>query len=121
MSTAAPPSSFMMDVGASARCPVHADAQLPPPYLPPQPAERGGGAASLAVHSTLVLTGASRGTRHATVKFFAQTGWRIITCLRQSFERDRCPWEAGPEHHLKVDLGDRGAVERAIADIKARL
>jgi hypothetical protein len=121
MSTAALPSSLVMDVGASARCPVHADAQLPPLHLPPQPADGREGAANFPVRSTLVLTGASRGIGHATVKLFAQAGWRIITCSRQSFERDRCPWEAGPEDHVKVDLGDRAAAERAVADIKARL
>jgi len=68
-----------------------------------------------------VLTGASRGIGHATVKLFAHAGWRIITCSRQPFERDRCPWEAGPEDHMKVDLGDREATHRAIDDIKDRL
>jgi NAD(P)-dependent dehydrogenase (short-subunit alcohol dehydrogenase family) len=121
MSTVAPLSPVLTDEGASARCPVHADAQLPPSWLPPQRAAGGEAAVGLAVRPTLVLTGASRGIGHATVKLFAQAGWRIITCSRQSFERDRCPWEAGPEDHVKVDLGDRGATEQAIADIKARL
>jgi NAD(P)-dependent dehydrogenase (short-subunit alcohol dehydrogenase family) len=68
-----------------------------------------------------VLTGASRGIGHATVKLFAQEGWRIITCSRQPFQRERCPWDAGPEDHVEVDLGNREAVPQAIADIKARL
>jgi NAD(P)-dependent dehydrogenase (short-subunit alcohol dehydrogenase family) len=70
---------------------------------------------------TLVLTGASRGIGHATVKLFDQAGWRIITCSRQPFERERCPWDAGPDDHVEVDLSNREAVPRAIADIKARL
>ncbi|MFP6726737.1 MAG: SDR family NAD(P)-dependent oxidoreductase, partial [Alphaproteobacteria bacterium] len=45
---------------------------------------------------TLVLTGASRGIGHATVKRFSSAGWRVITCSRQAFPED-CPWEAGPE------------------------
>ena len=32
---------------------------------------------------TLVLTGASRGIGHATVKRFSSAGWRVITCSRQ--------------------------------------
>ena len=33
----------------------------------------------------LVLTGASRGIGHATVKRFSEEGWRVITCSRQPF------------------------------------
>ncbi|MGN6147701.1 MAG: SDR family NAD(P)-dependent oxidoreductase, partial [Rhizomicrobium sp.] len=29
---------------------------------------------------TLILTGASRGIGHATVKRFSSAGWRVITC-----------------------------------------
>jgi NAD(P)-dependent dehydrogenase (short-subunit alcohol dehydrogenase family) len=78
-------------------------------------------AAGLKARPTLVLTGASRGIGHATVKLFAAAGWRIITCSRQPFQRERCPWDAGPEDHVEVDLANREAVPQAIADIKARL
>ena len=44
----------------------------------------------------LVLTGASRGIGHATVKRFSSAGWRVITCSRHGFP-ENCPWEAGPE------------------------
>ena len=50
---------------------------------------------------TLVLTGASRGIGHATVKRFSSAGWRVITCSRQAFPED-CPWEVGPEDHLQI-------------------
>ena len=70
---------------------------------------------------TMVLTGASRGIGHATVKLFSDAGWRIITCSRQPFDRARCPWDAGPDDHVQVDLGNRNAVLRAVGDIKARL
>jgi hypothetical protein len=43
------------------------------------------------LRKTMVLTGASRGIGHATVKLFWQAGWRIITCSRHPFNRDRCP------------------------------
>jgi NAD(P)-dependent dehydrogenase (short-subunit alcohol dehydrogenase family) len=34
---------------------------------------------------TLILTGASRGIGHATVKRFSSAGWRVITCSRHPF------------------------------------
>ena len=32
---------------------------------------------------TLILTGASRGIGHATVKRFSDEGWKIVTCWRE--------------------------------------
>lgn len=69
---------------------------------------------------TLILTGASRGIGHATVKRFSSAGWRVITCSRQPFPED-CPWEAGEEDHIQVDLADPENTEAAIADMKERL
>ncbi|MGE0566114.1 MAG: SDR family NAD(P)-dependent oxidoreductase, partial [Pseudolabrys sp.] len=69
---------------------------------------------------TLLLTGASRGIGHATVKRFSAAGWRVITCSRHPFP-ENCPWEAGPEDHIQVDLGDVANTEEAIAEIKRRL
>lgn len=69
---------------------------------------------------TLLLTGASRGIGHATVKRFASAGWRVITCSRHDFPED-CPWEAGPEDHIKVDLSDPNGTIDAVAEIRRRL
>ena len=69
---------------------------------------------------TLILTGASRGIGHATVKRFSSAGWRVITCSRQAFPED-CPWEAGPEDHVQVDLADPDNLTAAIEDIRGRL
>ncbi len=69
---------------------------------------------------TLILTGASRGIGHATVKRFSSAGWRVITCSRHAFPED-CPWEAGPEDHIQVDLADAANVEEAIIEMKNRL
>jgi NAD(P)-dependent dehydrogenase (short-subunit alcohol dehydrogenase family) len=69
---------------------------------------------------TLVLTGASRGIGHATVKRFSSAGWRVITCSRHPFPED-CPWEMGEEDHIQVDLADVESTERAIAEIRERL
>ena len=69
---------------------------------------------------TLLLTGASRGIGHATVKRFSAAGWRVITCSRHPFP-ENCPWEAGPEDHIQVDLGDPANTADAIEEIKRRL
>lgn len=69
---------------------------------------------------TLLLTGASRGIGHATVKRFSGEGWRVITCSRHAFPKE-CPWGAGPEDHIQVDLGDVKETEGAIQEIKSRL
>jgi len=69
---------------------------------------------------TLLLTGASRGIGHATVKRFSAAGWRVITCSRHAFP-ENCPWEMGPEDHIQVDLDDHDNTAEAIAEIKRRL
>ncbi len=69
---------------------------------------------------TLILTGASRGIGHATVKRFSSAGWRVITCSRHPFPED-CPWEAGPEDHIQVDLADEENTLAAIAEMRERL
>jgi len=68
----------------------------------------------------LILTGASRGIGHATVKRFSSAGWRVITCSRQPFP-ENCPWEAGPEDHLQIDLADVNNVREGIKEIRERL
>ncbi|WP_413988768.1 SDR family NAD(P)-dependent oxidoreductase [Labrys okinawensis] len=68
----------------------------------------------------MLLTGASRGIGHATVKRFSAAGWRVITCSRHAFPEE-CPWEAGPEDHIQVDLADPANTEEAIVEIKHRL
>ena len=69
---------------------------------------------------TLILTGASRGIGHATVKRFSSAGWRVITCSRHAFP-ENCPWAAGPEDHIQVDLADAADTERAVAEMRSRL
>jgi NAD(P)-dependent dehydrogenase (short-subunit alcohol dehydrogenase family) len=69
---------------------------------------------------TLLLTGASRGIGHATVKRFSAAGWRVITCSRHPFP-ENCPWDAGPEDHIQVDLADEANTLAAVEEIKSRL
>jgi NAD(P)-dependent dehydrogenase (short-subunit alcohol dehydrogenase family) len=69
---------------------------------------------------TLILTGASRGIGHATVKRFSSAGWRVITCSRHAFP-ENCPWAAGPEDHIQVDLADPADTARAAEEMRSRL
>jgi NAD(P)-dependent dehydrogenase (short-subunit alcohol dehydrogenase family) len=69
---------------------------------------------------TLILTGASRGIGHATVKRFASAGWRVITCSRHPFP-ENCPWEMGPEDHIQVDLSSSEDTARSIGEMRERL
>ncbi len=47
-------------------------------------------------------------------------GWRVITCSRHAFP-EVCPWGAGPEDHIEVDLGSHDDTVRAISEIRRRL
>lgn len=68
----------------------------------------------------LLLTGASRGIGHATVKRFQAAGWRVIACSRHPFP-ENCPWEAGAEDHIQVDLANPEDTLRAIEEVRRRL
>ena len=76
---------------------------------------------------TILLTGASRGIGHGTVKMFAAAGWRVITCSRTAFPkatgrcRSKCPWPGGSINHVTVDLSDPEDTRLAIQDIKKKL
>jgi NADP-dependent 3-hydroxy acid dehydrogenase YdfG len=69
---------------------------------------------------TLVLTGASRGIGHATVKKFSAGGWRVITVSRQPFSA-LCPWPGGDKNHVQIDLAEHEDVKRGIEEIRDRL
>jgi len=69
---------------------------------------------------TLLLTGASRGIGHATVKRFAREGWRILTCSRHPFP-EGCPWGGGRDDHIQIDLADPAATMAAIEEIRGKI
>lgn len=69
---------------------------------------------------TIVLTGASRGIGHATVRKFSSEGWRVLTLSRQPFDSN-CPWPEGAANHVQVDLADADSLGLAVADIRTRL
>jgi NAD(P)-dependent dehydrogenase (short-subunit alcohol dehydrogenase family) len=54
------------------------------------------------------------------VKRFSSAGWRVITCSRHAFP-ENCPWAAGPEDHIQVDLADPADTARAVAEMRERL
>jgi NAD(P)-dependent dehydrogenase (short-subunit alcohol dehydrogenase family) len=74
----------------------------------------------MAEQKVMVLTGASRGIGHATVKRFGAEGWRVLTCSRQPFD-PRCPWPGGEQNHIQIDLANPDATIAAIAQIKEKV
>jgi NAD(P)-dependent dehydrogenase (short-subunit alcohol dehydrogenase family) len=69
---------------------------------------------------TMLLTGASRGIGHATVRKFNREGWRVITCSRHPFPAE-CPWGGGAENHVQIDLADPTDTIKAVAVIQDKL
>ncbi|MCP2039608.1 NAD(P)-dependent dehydrogenase (short-subunit alcohol dehydrogenase family) [Neisseria sp. HSC-16F19] len=63
----------------------------------------------------MLLTGASRGIGHATVKLFLEKGWRILTVSRHPFSEE-CRWPAARESHIQADLEDVDGIE-ALAEV----
>ncbi len=63
----------------------------------------------------MILTGASRGIGHATVKRFSDEGWRIITCSREEVPPE-CQRDPNWTHHISVDLAVPADLERFVAE-----
>jgi NAD(P)-dependent dehydrogenase (short-subunit alcohol dehydrogenase family) len=64
----------------------------------------------------LLLTGASRGIGHATVKRFSDTGvWRIITCSRDAVPEE-CKRDPNWSHHITADLANPEDLDRLVAE-----
>ena len=64
----------------------------------------------------LLLTGASRGIGHATVKTFSDAGWRVLTISRHPFD-PRCPWD-GAGNHIQLDLADMPRVQAEMPHLR---
>jgi len=69
---------------------------------------------------TLVLTGASRGIGHATVKRFSDSGWRVITCSRDKVPAE-CKRDSNWTEHITADLAEPAEVERFVLETKRLL
>ena len=68
----------------------------------------------------MLLTGASRGIGHATVKLFQERGWRILTVSRQPFSEE-CRWPTARESHLQADLADLDGIDALAEEARRRL
>ncbi|WP_086995809.1 SDR family NAD(P)-dependent oxidoreductase [Rhizobium sullae] len=68
----------------------------------------------------MLLTGASRGIGHATVKLFQEKGWRILTVSRQPFSEE-CAWPTARESHIQADLADLAQIGPLVAAVRERL
>lgn len=68
----------------------------------------------------MLLTGASRGIGHATVKLFLEHGWRILTVSRQPFSEE-CRWPSARESHIQADLADLTSIDELIQTVRSRL
>lgn len=68
----------------------------------------------------MLLTGASRGIGHATVKLFQEKGWRILTVSRQPFSEE-CRWPTARESHIQADLEDLNSIDEIASVVRSRL
>lgn len=68
----------------------------------------------------MLLTGASRGIGHATVKRFQSEGWRILTVSRQPFSEE-CRWPNARWSHIQADLSDPAQVAQLVEIVRHRL
>src|ERR1700692_3404232 len=68
----------------------------------------------------LILTGASRGIGHATVRHFSAAGWRIITTSREAVPPE-CQRDPNWTHHITADLGDAKGLDDFIEQANALL
>ncbi|HVJ54558.1 MAG TPA: SDR family oxidoreductase [Aliidongia sp.] len=68
----------------------------------------------------ILLTGASRGIGHATVKRFSDDGWRVITCSRDDVPPE-CKRDPNWTRHITADLADADNLDDFIAEVKDEL
>ncbi|HMK87118.1 MAG TPA: SDR family oxidoreductase, partial [Steroidobacteraceae bacterium] len=68
----------------------------------------------------MLLTGASRGIGHATVRLFQDQGWQILTVSRQPFS-ELCRWQSARESHIQADLADLAALDDLVREVRRRL
>lgn len=66
----------------------------------------------------VVLTGASRGIGHATVKRFSDEGWEVITCSREDVP-EHCLRDPNWTHHITADLANQAAVDSFLEEALA--
>ena len=57
-----------------------------------------------------MITGASRGIGHATVKRFSDAGWQVLTCSRDATSEES-RGDSGWTHHFPTDLADPASID----------
>ncbi len=72
------------------------------------------------MHRTVILTGASRGIGHATVKRFSDADWRVLTCSRDAVPAECLVGEA-KHRHIVADLADSDSLDGFIDEANALL
>ena len=70
------------------------------------------------MHKTVILTGASRGIGHATVRRFSDAGWRVITCSRDAVPAE-CLVGDAQHRHMVADLADSDSLDGFIDEANA--
>ena len=73
-----------------------------------------------AERKTILLTGASRGIGHATVKRFSDAGWRVITSSRDPVPPE-CKRDPNWTQHITADLSQTQAVEGFVGAVLQEL
>jgi NAD(P)-dependent dehydrogenase (short-subunit alcohol dehydrogenase family) len=66
---------------------------------------------------TLLLTGASRGIGHATVRRFSEEGWRVITASREAVPAE-CKRDPNWTHHVTANLADAAAIGGFLDEVR---
>lgn len=73
-----------------------------------------------ATRRSVILTGASRGIGHATVKRFSDEGWSVITCSRDAVP-EHCKRDPNWTAHIPTDLADAASVDAFVDQAKELL
>jgi NAD(P)-dependent dehydrogenase (short-subunit alcohol dehydrogenase family) len=68
-----------------------------------------------AARRNLLLTGASRGIGHATVRRFSEAGWNIVTVSREAVPEE-CKRDPNWSHHITADLAEPSEVDAVVRD-----
>jgi NAD(P)-dependent dehydrogenase (short-subunit alcohol dehydrogenase family) len=69
---------------------------------------------------TILLTGASRGIGHATVKRFSEAGWNVFTSSREEVPPE-CRRDPNWTQHIAADLGEPSEVGRFVDAVRILL